>query len=442
MRGEVPLQGTSLGQRLIEAVWTIWEFRGHASISARVVAQRARVPLSTLYNHFASLEHLCVAAQAEALEAAKSWCNEQIAHLPLLRHQEPGTGADLSLGPIMAALIDDWTRDRRALAFAWREGFLLARRSAVFEPCSRGWRELWAGFWQKVCDRCGLGQFGEMTSFVFEAEAGLHLLNWRRNIDRACLDELCQGWASWLSGNLAAEGPWRRRVRLEAEASSPELPTRDNSTLAIASAAAEIVEQLGVARLTHRSVAASADVSLGAVSNRFRTVADLIRAAFEIIYLRVSTSPVAPFPPVGQHEALRKMIPAISGQQMAMADRLAIEELMLAVARDKDFSAFAPQLRYSRGRGADGLLQMLAGDEARVSPLDAAILSNLLSGLQRAVIAMCPEDKISATRKHMLMLMELLQLSNQEPAHEKSDGEVRNQGVLGKRRDQRLESSG
>ncbi|WP_241127741.1 TetR/AcrR family transcriptional regulator [Novosphingobium terrae] len=277
------------------------------------------------------------------------------------------------LGRIMAALIDEWVWSERRLAFAWREGLLLSQREKGYQGIGAEWQALWSGFWQAICDMCGVGAYSRWTSSVFEGEAALHMLPGRRVLDRACLDELCQGWADWLIGRLTVEGPWRFRARQRALDALPHLPDHDDVARRIASAAADVVEHQGMAGLTHRSVAARADVSLGMVSGRFRTSADLARLAFDTIYSRLVM-------PLEAHEA------DLSRGQIHVSRRLAMEELMLAVARESTSQSFASQLRYLRGRTSGRILQDMLGMEVTVSPLDAAIFSDLLSGMQRAGI--------------------------------------------------------
>jgi AcrR family transcriptional regulator len=397
---------TPVERRLTEAVWSLWETGGHAAISARVLAQQAGIPISTLYNRFPSMEQVFAKAQEEALIEARRWCALQMEHLsspanPML----PGAG----LGTIMAALIDEWTQGQRRLAFAWREGFLLARRDPQQNHPGAGWRTLWSDFWQEICALCGMGQHGEWTSFVFEAEAALHMLPWRRVLDRACLEELCEGWAVWLDGRLVADGPWREVAREQALASLPDMPIHDGVTRQIAAAAADVVEQQGMARLTHRSVAAAAGVSLGMVSSRFRTSVDLVRAAFEAIYQRAAhPGGTESEEPTGQ--SLEDLIARLTGQHMSISRRLAFEELTLAVARDPDFQPFGPQLRYLRGRTSGQILQKIAGPAIILSRLDAGLFSNLLSGMQRAGIELSPSSRADTGRSHITRLLHLLNL--------------------------------
>lgn len=404
----------AVSERLVQSVWKMWEIGGHASISARSLAQDAGIPISSLYNHFESLDHVFLGAQVEALTQSRLWCAEQLEHLFDLTSENSGTLVANGLGSIMAALIDEWTQGCRRLAFAWREGFLLARRDPRFMPHWQAWRDLWTTFWQTVCEHCGLGTYGEWTCFIFEAEAPLHMLPWRRTLDRACLEELCEGWAIWLDGHLASEGPWRRKAREQAMASFPDLPIHDETTRRIAVAAADVVENQGMPKLTHRAVAASAGVSLGMVSSRFRTSVDLVRAAFEAIYQRAA-GPYLELPlPDQSARSIEQIMPQLTGEQMHAPDRLAFEELMLAVARTPDLQSFAPQLRYLRGRTSGRILQRMASDAIAISPLDAALFSDLLSGMQRSVIHLSPQDRAGSGRQHIERLICLLNLPQAE----------------------------
>ncbi|WP_206243937.1 TetR family transcriptional regulator [Novosphingobium terrae] len=401
-RSSVPLE-----RRLVESVWQLWETIGHGAISARALARHAGVPLSTLYNHFPSMEQVFLKAQEEALIETRQWCAAQLEHLSeAVTAPAPASG----LGTILAALIDEWTQSQRRLAFAWREGFLLARRDPHYSLLGQGWREVWADFWKTVCDLCGAGQHGEWTSFVFEAEAALHMLSWRRVLDRACLEELCQGWAAWLTGGLVADGPWRLAARHQALASLPDLPIQDETTQHIAAAAANVVERQGMARLTHRAVAAEAGVSLGMVSNRFRTSVDLVRTAFDVIYQRLA-APVHETPAEAEADSgIKGKLPDLTGETMHLSNRLAIEELMLAVARDEALQPFAPRIRYLRGHTSGKVLRMIAGPDIAISYLDAALFSDLLSGMQRAGIDLSSKDRASVGRGHLSNVLEMLRL--------------------------------
>ncbi|HEX7873728.1 MAG TPA: TetR/AcrR family transcriptional regulator [Sphingobium sp.] len=381
-RPSVPTQTTtaktdapSSRDRLIDAVIATWSQQGHAAISARGLAQATALPTSSIYHHFGNLDGLLLEAQATATEAARRWCAEQLD----LIGQAPG-GAPEAFPGLFAALIDDWATQQRALGFAWRECHLLSERDQRYCPPMEEWRTLWIGFWEEICDRCGLTGAGESCALVFDGESLLHMMRWRRPVDRACLDEFARGWTRWLMGSLAPEGPWRQFAREDAQASRPLLPEPDGVAAQVAAAAADVMEEAGVTGLTHRAVAERAGLTLGTVAYHYRTSADLIRGTFEMLYTRVVAntdfSPVSAggLPPSHPMETQPNTAPLI----------LAMEELIVAVARDPAYSAFAPQLRFLRGRSSGRILQAALGSEHAVSPLDAALYSAFLSGQGRA----------------------------------------------------------
>jgi AcrR family transcriptional regulator len=332
--------------------------------------------MSAIYYHFGDMEQLLLAAQAEARAEAMGWCTVQ---LEAIRGDVRGAAA---LGRLLATLVDDWCETRRTLAFARRECQLMALREARHIALSAKWDVLWQGFWQEVCDRLDLPDVAVMTAWIFDGACGLHLLRWRRPVDRAALAELCDGWADWLEGRLAGPADWFDLAHRDAAALILPSPLDDEVANAIAAAAAATVAKRGVAALTHRAVAAEAGMTLGVVSYKFRTSAELLKAAFEAIYRRmVPPLPGVPTPPVAKGgEAGARHAAGVP----TPADLLGAEELLVAASRDPEFQAFAAQLHYLRGGSAGRVLQELLGLDGPLAPADRAISSMLLAGRVRA----------------------------------------------------------
>ena len=379
-------------ERMASAMISLWEQRGNAELSVRLVSQAAGLPVSSLYHHFGTMEHLSVIAQDSARTEAERWCRLRLDEIAAARLSPEAFPA------LMAALIDGWAWDERRLAFAWRECQIMAARDPAYIPSLRAWQALWSSFWQEACERCSLGAFGEATALIFYGESLLHLMRWRRSVDRACLDETCRAWSLWLAGQLAPEGPWRRFAREQASGSMPELALLTESAERIAIAAADTVEELGMGGLTHRAVAARAGLTLGVVSYNFKTSADLARAAFEMLYRRVA--PVAaehPRPIPTREEGFEGMI----GYDIMSPRLTAMDELMISVARSADLRSFAPQLRYLRGRSSGVQLQGLVGPERPVSSADAALFSAFATGQRHACLALTPTE-IDAFRRRTL----------------------------------------
>jgi AcrR family transcriptional regulator len=374
------------GERLVAAVLHAWEAQGSAASSARAIAQSAGLPVSAIYYHFGDLDHLYDAANRAVLARAEQWCARHLEAIAPAAALPPE-----ALPSLLAALIDDWTTNERQSAFAWRECQLMAARNPTHEPVRASWTALWRDFWGQLCTRCGVADAAEPTRAFFNGESFLHLLQWRRLLDRACLDETCQGWGRWLTGALAPEGPWRRTARVEALRTSPGAQRLSGVPEQIARAAAGIVAREGAARLTHRAVATHAGVTLGVVSYNFRTSADLLNAAFEAIYQRLVPPPGEGKPSILDQDAdsLRASLHNSDPEQRAWI--LALEELMLAVARDPERRTFAAQLRYLRGRTSGHVLSVLLGG-APVSPLDAALFSSFSLGADRVPAAQTSPD--------------------------------------------------
>lgn len=381
MQSEALKEGGTSPNRLVSAVLSAWESEGASGVSARNLASAAGLPVSSIYHHFGDMEHLLEVSQAEAKRAAERWCDQQLTAI----HGQVGGPA--ALGSLLATLIDDWCETQRTLAFAWRESQLMALRDARHSASRAQWSTLWLGFWQDVCGRLDLADMALGTAWLFEGLMPLHLLRWRRPLDRGALDELCRGWAGWLDGRLAPPSPWfdlaRREALALADAQAPVL--EDPLVASIMAAAARTIERRGIAGLTHRAVAAEAGVTLGVVSYKFRTSADLLNAAFESIYRRMAPQsdhePEA-VPRLDREDALA----SFDGGYAQREDVLGMEELLVASAREIAWGGFTAQLRYLRGRTSGRFFQALVGDDRPIAPIDAAIFSAFLMGRGNAYL--------------------------------------------------------
>lgn len=387
--------------RLVDAVLRLWEEVGSGSMSVRMLAQAADVRASSIYHHFGSLEQLFAVAQDHAYACAAHWRDGHMRDLA-----EAGLDAS-AFGPLFAAVIDSWTHDQRRLAFAWREGQQLALRDSHFRSGAERWNRFWMDFWDELSGHCGLADTGTLTARLFDSESFLHMIRWRRAIDRAGLEEMARGWAAWLNGARAPAGPVRDFARAEALREFPALPERDETSARIAEAAAYIVSHKGAASMTHRSVAAEAGLTLGIVSHKFRTSAELMRAAFEQLYMRnvSSTGPtVDPATADQDHWSLNGLVRMME----ASVANWGPEELTLVVARDPSFRHFAAQLRYLRGRTSGRHLQAILGQAQPVTPLEAAIFSGFLAGQLRTQLIVPQEDFSSQIHKELERLIALI----------------------------------
>lgn len=360
-------------EKLVSAVFSLLEREGAAAISARPLAAAAGLPVSSIYYHFGDLEQLLENTQQEARLAATRWCEAQLAAI--------GSGAP-AVGPLLAALVDDWCEMQRPFAFARREAQLAALRDPRHVAGSAKWDALWHGFWDELAARLGFPDMATSLAWLFDGVSGMHMLRWRRPVDRAALAELCDGWAGWLEGRIGGAAPWFERARADAGELLPPPPPDDAVADAVAAAAARTIAARGVAGLTHRAVAAEAGVTLGVVSYKFRTSAELLQGAFEAIYRRMTQESGLDAPVPSRADALA----ALDGLLPERAHQLAAEELIMACARNPALQPFAARLRYLRGRTSGRMLQGMLGAMRVASMIDGAIISAFISGRNRAHI--------------------------------------------------------
>lgn len=405
--GATDLSGTeidgakrSTADRLIDVALAAWESHGYAGISARALAQAADQPVSSIYYHFDDLERLLITSQQWAVRHARQWCERQLKTMPAATD---GDAARKVMAPLMAALIHDWSVNHRALAFAWRECQLVAARNRKFAPVLEDWNALWGDFWRQVSARYAMPDYARLNYYLFDGEGFLHLIKGDPVADAACLIELCQGWGDWLAGRPAAEGPWRRQARLTASATTATIIPEGAIPERIAHAAANLVARHGPGGLTHRAVAAEAKLTLGAVSYHCRTSADLMHLAYETVYWRAMGQDVAPVSGISgkDYEDLREAtLGAEETPEMALS-RLAMNELILAVARDSTLKGLAPTLRYLRGRKSRNYLAVILGSTEDVSPLEAAMLSDVAFARSRGYFGMTAADRMAARERDL-----------------------------------------
>lgn len=408
---------TATVSKLLDVALDAWEDRGYAGISARGIAHNAGQPVSSIYYHFGDLERLLIASQDHALELAQVWCATRIAAMPPISPAE-------AMAPFMAALVQDWSVGHRRLAFAWHECQLLAGRNPDYLPALHRWNALWTAFWESVCTRCGVPDLARLSQCMFDGESFLHLIRGNLMLDAACLIELCQGWGDWLSGRPAEERAWRRRARLAATQAAEAARLAGNSPEGavaerIAAAAADLVTREGPASLTHRAVAAEAGLTLGAISYHFRSSTDLMRIAFETVYRRVMKPNIEPDPAARQEQGDygQAAQDGEAARDLAMS-RIAMNELILAVARDESLQGYAAQLRYLRGQTSRNVLAKLFGGEDAGSPLEAALMSNISFGRSRAYIGLTEAERNEARARDLAQVDALL-LATRKKAQDK-----------------------
>ena len=388
-------------RRLVESVTDHWEGLGAQAMSARQIGILAEAPVSSIYHHFGSLEQLFVVSSEECLVAAEAWCEEQVRQLAGFRASTQGFGS------YFAQLVDEWSHSQRTLAFAWRECQLLAQRKPEFVALARRWQRMWSEFWLRVSEIFALGANTIVVERIFDTESLLHMMRWRRSIDRAALDETGRALAAWLGGETIPDAPWRDFAHAQALQSVPDAPVGDEVVMRVRQSAAHLIGVAGVAGVTHRAVAEHAGLTLGAVSHKFKTKSALLEAAFEGIYASLTAQPASAERPATK--AVRPNGADIVIQAVERAGHGNLnDELFVAVARDPNLSGFGAQLRYLRGRTSRAALQTLLGDRREASILEGALFSSYLSSQLRACVGQSVEDARLLITRELHHLQSLL----------------------------------
>jgi hypothetical protein len=138
-----------------------------------------------------------------------------------------------------------------------------------------------------------------------------------------------------------------------------------------------------------------------------------VKVAFETLYRRVMAGHVesASALPPGKHPEFLEAILLAEDSEKAKIDRLAMNELLIAVARDETLHAFSIQLRYLRGRTSRHYFAALLGSDSLASPLDAAILSNLLMGIDHSCIGLGAAARLDVLHRGLQEIEKLLAIA-------------------------------
>lgn len=352
---------------------------GAAGSTARNVAARAGVSASAINYHFESIERLYGAAQAEAVARASVWIDQRLDDVAAA---EPWPFEAL---PAFAAdLIDRWSEDR-VLAQAEASAFL----QAAWGPseAAAAWLRLWDALWQRTLPLFSLKKdHAPIVAAVLHSERLGHLVRWRESHDRAGLEEVCIRLTARLTGDpalLARPAPWRQRAEVLSR-QAMDVPVLTPAAARIAEAVVAAVDQGGETALTHRSVAAAAGVSLGAVTHHFPTRTALAEAGYAWLYdsivqsARRAGAGQADHGDVGAH-----ILSFIEIGRIAPRSR-ALEAFFIAATRDPSLANFAARVRYSRGLGTWSFLREHAPHLTR---LDALLISHWTAGAGRAIAA-------------------------------------------------------
>jgi len=356
----------------MHAVAGLWASHGRGRMSARQTGALAGVTTSLINYHFGSFEKLLEDSFRDFSSQTQIWWQERL----LMLDGATTLDADAA-GFVLASLIDDLCTLQRPLAFAWFECNAMAARDPAFVDVAAEWNAVWRAGWDGVAARILPADVAELLYPFADGELCLHRVLWQPALDRACLFETCAAWVRLVTEGRTGSMSLRETLRLRCENPAP-VPWEDDSPEAtIALAAADIVGRSGIGGVTHRAVAAAADLSLGVVGYHFPTAEELVHAAFAAIYGQIITADRRPAQGPVPVEAYAAGVARLVAHPDAQANFLSLDEFTGAVARDPLLTRLGGTLRYTRGRTLSRTLTGLP------SPLAGALISSSTNGLIR-----------------------------------------------------------
>lgn len=375
------LTGSSRAGELIDAFLTEIARSGVDGVSARAVAARAGVSPSAINYHFGSMERLYGLAQDQALRQSRLWLDARLDQVVA------GAPWPVEAFPAFAAsLIDDWCDECRVQAYA--EASDVISRIGSGSASTVSWLKMWDDVWTDVLPLFSLpAELSVAATPILQSERLAHLARWCAPHDRAGLEEVCVRLTARLSGDaglLSRPTPWRlgaERLTLE-EAAFPPLV---EGVVGIAEAVVAAVDEGGEGALTHRSAAAKAGVSLGAVTHHFPTRSALMSAGYARLYQRLAEGTDRTGNLVAGHGGLGERMSALLEMGRQAKGAKAFEIFFLAATRDPALATFAARVRYGRGLNSLRLLTPIA---PRLTRVDSLLLSHWLSGLGRTAAAL------------------------------------------------------
>lgn len=371
--------------------------RGMAEVSARSVAAEAGASPSAINYNFGGIERLFSNAFEHGAARTGAWLAIQEAHLLALPRTPDGAVSALE------HLLLAWTCEARPLALLYQE----CLAATPGRGPGAAWTGLWRDVWLRLAAAFGLAPLqGRLMHLVFESEALYHLSRWSPALEDAALGELVRHvGAVWLGARpippIGALALAEQTARARPDASAT--PT----ALKVMTAAAEVVEQ-GLGALTHRSVAARAGLTTGAVTHHFRTIEDLVAGAIRGQVMAMSRmvdgETVSPTDPIRTPEELFRGIrlhglPDPGGHGPTAGRRT----LFLAAARRPELAGSGAVIRFAHGGTARGSLGGLFVIEPELVSLYAGLLSRLVAALPQACSA---DDSPRARQDELVTLIE------------------------------------
>lgn len=364
-------------QRLIAAAAGLVAEHGIAGASARAIAASAGTAASAINYNFGNIERLLLTVLEQGVEETRAWQDARFREITALPRTPDG--AAMALLHVLQA----WAGHGRRLALTYQE----AVTADPGQGPAAAWTRLWRDFWQDVAERLGLTRTdGRVIHAFFEHEALYNLSAWSPALETLALTEMVERFATvWLG---APDRPVRGVMTLaERTAGTRPYGSVPTAAMRIAKAAAEVVEDKGLAGLTHRAVAARAGVTTGSVTHHFRSIEDLVAGAIRGQVQTMTDEAVgqadAP-PPTDDILTVEGLVEALRLHVTAEAPSPAVirrRRLFLAAIRREELAAAGAVIRFSYGGTLRDSLGRVFGLSGEDLVLHASVLARVLAAL-------------------------------------------------------------
>lgn len=387
-------------QRLIAAAAALVADGGIAAASARAIATAAGTAASAINYNFGNIEHLLLTVLELGVEGTRRWLEVRAHELAVLPRSADGAATAL------LHVLRTWSRDEgRHLALTYQEALTAAPGQGV----AAAWTRLWRDFWIDTARTFGLTPIdGRLLHAFFEHEALYNLSAWSPALEATALTDMVDLLAAqWLGAPArAARGA---TVLAERTAGTRPYGSVPPAAMRIAKAAAEVVEDKGLAGLTHRAVATRAGVTTGSVTHHFRSIEDLVAGAIRGQVQAMTEETIEQSngrPPIDDQLTADILVAALRQHVTADAPSPAVirrRRLFLAAVRREELALAGAVIRFSYGgtlRDSLGRIYGFSGDEL---VLQASVLARLLAAIW---FACAGDDDPAAARQALFERIE------------------------------------
>lgn len=367
-------------ERLMEAAVALALEEGLGALSARKLAERAKSSPSAMNYHFGRRDLLLRQLQDRIVGLSRAWRDA--------RSQAPLTATPpwMTTADAMSALIQDRLGQGRMILVLLSELEVEAMEQPALAEAAGQEMRADTAFWSEQAQ--ALGADAEAAEFWSALATGL--------ISLLIAEADPAVRATWIAAATTRLGqrleglpishqpPYRSALageRLAAQAPKSETQQR------ILEAALKVLGEAGADRLTQRDVAASAGVSLAAITYFYRTKADLIAAALGELHRQISDEVLA------SNSAGFRMAPSsVMAADGTFGWRLKAMWAMQAVAaRDPRLAPVAAGVRATRGATSARLLARIGADQA--DGLDAFVWSTIMGSVLSALRFAAPATR-------------------------------------------------